>query len=276
MKRREMLLTTGAAVLGLSAFPLRWVSADDKKKPKILYFTKSAGFVHSVVNREGKPLAFSEKVLTELGAKNGFEVVCSQDAAVFDGDLAQFDLIAFYTTGEPLSAPQKEKFLGAITAGKPFVGIHCATDTFHSKNDNEIDPYIAMIGGEFKGHGEQQKAKMKVVSPHFPGVKDLGEGFEMLEEWYAGKNFAKDMHVILLQETKGMKGDMYHRPDFPATWAKMSGKGRVFYTSMGHREDVWENKKFQDVLLGGIAWALGNAQADIKPNLEQVAPHANG
>jgi type 1 glutamine amidotransferase len=69
---------------------------------------------------------------------------------------------------------------------------------------------------------------------------------------------------------------MYHRPAFPATWAKMSGKGRVFYTSMGHREDVWENKKFQDVLLGGISWALGNAEADITPNVAEIAPHANG
>jgi uncharacterized protein len=276
MKRRDMLLTTGAALLGLSAFPARWVAADDKKKPKILYFTKSAGFVHSVVDRKGEPLAFSEKALTELGGKNGFEVVCSQDAAIFNGDLDQFDLFAFYTTGEPISEAQKKKFLDAVAAGKPFVGIHSATDTFHSKNDKEIDPYIAMIGGEFLTHGEQQEAMMKVVSPHFPGVHGLGEGFRMKDEWYVNKNIAKDMHVVLLQETNGMKGDMYHRPAFPATWAKMSGKGRVFYTSMGHREDVWENKKFQDVLLGGISWALGNAQADIKPNLAEVAPHANG
>jgi type 1 glutamine amidotransferase len=274
MKRRDMLLTTGAALLGLSAFPTGWVAADDKKKPKILYFTKSAGFVHSVVDRKGEPLAFSEKALTALGEKNGFDVVCSQDAAVFDGDLDQYDLIAFYTTGEPISEAQKKKFLDAVAAGKPFVGIHCATDTFHSKN--EVDPFIAMIGGEFLTHGEQQEALMKVVSPHFPGVKDLGEGFKMTDEWYVNKNISNDMHVILLQETKGMKGDMYHRPAFPATWAKMSGKGRVFYTSMGHREDVWENKKFQDVLLGGISWALGNAEADITPNVAEIAPHANG
>jgi type 1 glutamine amidotransferase len=273
MKRREMMFATGAAVLGLSAFPLRWAAAADKKKPKILYFTKSAGFVHSVVDRKDKPLAFSEKAFIELGDKHGFEVECSQDAAVFDGDLGKYDLLAFYTTGEPISAAQKKTLLDAIAAGKPFVGIHCATDTFHSKEG--VDPFIAMIGGEFLNHGEQQKAKMKVTSPHFPGVKDLGDGFEMLEEWYAPKNLSKDMHVILLQETEGMKGDMYHRPAFPATWAKMSGKGRVFYTSMGHREDVWESKIFQDVLLGGIAWALGNAEADIKPNIDQVAPKAN-
>jgi uncharacterized protein len=274
MKRREMMLATGAAVLGLSAFPLGWAAADDKKKPKILYFTKSAGFVHPVVDRKDKPLAFSEKILTELGEKYGFEVECSQDAAVFDGDLDKYDLLAFYTTGEPINAEQKKKLLGAIAAGKPFVGIHAATDTFHGKEG--VDPFIAMIGGEFLNHGEQQKAKMKVVSPHFPGVKDLGAGFEMLEEWYAPKNLSKEMHVVLLQETEGMKGDMYQRPAFPATWAKMSGKGRVFYTSMGHREDVWENNNFQGVLLGGFAWALGNAKAEIKPNIEEVAPKANG
>jgi type 1 glutamine amidotransferase len=273
MKRREMLLTTGAAILGLS-FPLSFAAAEDKKKSKILYFTKSAGFVHSVVDRKDQPLAFSEKVLTKLGEENGFEVVCSQDAGVFDGDLDQFDLFVFYTTGEPLDATQKKKLLDAIDAGKPFVGIHSATDTYRGKEG--IDPFIAMIGGEFLNHGEQQKAKMKVVSPKFPGLKDHADGFALHEEWYAGKNFAKDMHVILLQETEGMKGDMYHRPNFPATWAKMSGKGRVFYTSMGHREDVWENKIFQDVLLGGFAWALGNAEADIEPNLAEVAPKANG
>jgi type 1 glutamine amidotransferase len=272
MKRREMMFATGAAVLGLSAFPLRWAAAEDKKKAKILYFTKSAGFVHSVVDRKDQPLAFSEKKLIELGEKNGFDVECSQDPAVFDGDLDKFDLFAFYTTGEPINPEQKKKLLDAVAAGKPFVGIHAATDTFGKKD--AVDPFITMIGGQFLTHGEQQKSKMKVVSPKFPGVGELGEGFEMFEEWYVAQNIAKDMHVILLQDTEGMKGDMYQRPPYPATWAKMSGKGRVFYTSMGHREDVWENEKFQDVLLGGIAWALGNVQADIKPNLAEVAPKA--
>ncbi len=113
---------------------------------------------------------------------------------------------------------------------------------------------------------------MKIVSPRFPGMKDLGGGFELFDEWYYFKKFSPEMHVILLQETEGMRGEDYRRPSYPATWAKMSGKGRVFYTSMGHFEKVWEDKIFQDVLLGGIAWALGNAAADIKPNIADVAP----
>jgi uncharacterized protein len=113
---------------------------------------------------------------------------------------------------------------------------------------------------------------MKVTSPQFPGVNEFGDAFELYDEWYHFRKFSKDMHVILLQETDGMHGEDYRRPSYPATWAKMSGKGRVFYTSMGHFEQVWDDKIFQSVLLGGIAWALGNVTADIKPNIAEVAP----
>ena len=109
MKRREMLLTTGAAVLGMSAFPLGWVAAAEEKKQKVLYFTRSAGFVHSVVDRNGEEHAYSEKILMELGQKHGFEVVCSQDPKVFDGDLDQYDAFAFYTTGNAISDEAQEE-----------------------------------------------------------------------------------------------------------------------------------------------------------------------
>jgi uncharacterized protein len=274
MQRREMLLKTGAAVLGLSAFPLGWARADDKKKPKILYFTKSSGYVHSVVKREGNAPAFSERLLADLGARHGFDVECSQDAAVFDGDLGRYDLFAFYTSGsgsDHLSVAQRDKLLKAIAAGKPFVGIHSATGTFRGKG---VDPYIAMIGAEFLGHGKQQEARMKVASPKFPGAEKLGAGFKMLDEWYSQQKFAQDLHVILIQETANMQGDAYKRPPFPATWARMHEKGRVFYTSMGHREDVWTSDTFQQVLLGGMSWALSRIDADVTPNIDRVTPKA--
>ena len=97
----------------------------------------------------------------------------------------------------------------------------------------------------------------------------------MREEWYAFCKFAPDLHVILVQETAAMHDPAYQRPPYPATWARMQQKGRVFYTSMGHREDVWTNPKFQEVLLGGINWALKNAEADVMPNIAQVTPGAN-
>jgi type 1 glutamine amidotransferase len=280
MRRRDMLLTTGAA-LGLSTFPLRWAGAADGKKPRVLYFTRSAGFQHGVVARKGDQLSFSEKVFTEMGEKNGFEVVCSKDGTLFDGEFEKFDALAFYTSGDltkpgkrspAMSAEGKQNLLDAVKGGMPLIGLHAATDTFRGKN---VDPYIEMIGGEFAGHGAQQKATQRVASPKFPGAEKLGDGFEMHEEWYVNRKFNPDMHVILAQETEGMKGGQYERPPYPATWARMHGKGRVFYTSMGHREDVWTSDIFQQVLLGGLSWGLGHVDADVTSNFRQVTPDAD-
>src|SRR5262249_36820080 len=159
-------------------------------------------------------------------------------------------------------------------------GCHCASDTYHSpgpkpqnQQGSQVDPYIAMLGGEFISHGRQQKGWMRVTDATFPGGKGLKD-FELMEEWDSLKNFAADLHVTLVQDTEGMVDWQYARPKFPATWARRHGKGRVFYTSMGHRDDVWKNPVFQELLLGGLSWAVGNIEADITPNLEKAAPQA--
>ena len=81
--------------------------------------------------------------------------------------------------------------------------------------------------------------------------------------------------MLLINETLGMEGKDYQRPKFPATWARLHGKGRVFYTSMGHRADVWTNPTFQSILLGGISWATGRVDAEVPPNIKQVTPRAH-
>lgn len=283
MKRRQMLLSAGAAAVGLSTFPMRWVAGAEKKR-RLLYFTRSAGFEHSVVKRNGDQLSHSEKVLIELGKQHGFDVECTKDGSVFDSDLGRFDAIAFYTSadltkpcnqpGKPMSQDGVKRLLDAIAGGKGFVAFHAATDSFHSQG-NQITPYVAMVGGEFVTHGPQQVATMRVTSPGFPGMQTAGRSFDLNEEWYALKNFAKDLHVILVQETAGMKGDCYQRPPFPATWARRQGNGRVYHTSLGHREDVWTNPKVQEIFLGGLAWAFGHVTAEVPPNIDQVTPQAS-
>ena len=290
MDRRDMLRATGAALLTASAFPLNWVAAGEKKKQKVLYFTRSAGFEHDAVKlKDGQP-SISDRILTELGKRHGFEVVCTKDGRVFDGDLDQYDAITFYTSGDltqpdkaktpPMTPEGKQKLLRAIAAGKGFVGLHAATDSFHSKgpadqNQTEVDPYIAMIGGEFIVHGAQQEATIRAVSPDFPGVKQFGDARKLNEEWYTLKNFAKDLHVILVEDNEGMKGDCYQRPPFPATWARMHQKGRVFYTSFGHRDDIWTNPDVQGIIAGGLAWAMRNVTVDVTPNIDKVTPKAS-
>ncbi|MCA1685166.1 MAG: ThuA domain-containing protein [Planctomycetia bacterium] len=282
MNRRQMLLTAGAAILG--AGPLgRAFAAPKGSAKKVLFFTKSSGFQHSVITRKDGALGHAERILTDLGKEHGFEVTASKDGTLFDPDrIGEWDAFAFETTGvltdpsktgdgKPMSADGKKAFLDAIASGKGFVGMHCATDTFHSGKD--VDPYIKMIGGEFIVHGAQQVAKLNVTDPGFPGAAAFGSTFEINDEWYAQKNLADDLHVIIAHDTSGMKGPMYQRPNFPETWARMHGKGRVFYTSMGHREDVWANPLYQGLVLGALGWAIGKVDVNVEPNVSKVTPH---
>lgn len=292
MYRREFLMGTVALGAAMADFPTGYAHAEGAPPRKILLFTKSSGYEHSVVKRKEGELAFAEKLLTELGKTHGFEVTATKDGTLFTpAEIAKHDAFFFLTTGDltkpgndknpPMTEEGKAAFLEAIKQGKGFLGCHNATDTFlyaggseeerYKSHVGHVDPYVEMIGAEFIHHDAQQKAKMHVVDTKFPGFQGV-QDFELMEEWYSHKDFAPNLHVLLVQETEGMHGPHYARPPFPATWARMHGKGRVFYTSMGHREDVWMNPTFQQILLGGISWAVGNVQADVTPNLLKVTP----
>jgi type 1 glutamine amidotransferase len=294
-------LTCTAAVLLAGFLAALGGCAQERTMTKVLFITKSSGFQHSPIKRERPDeLAFAEKLLVELGRSHGYEVTCTKDASLLNDPrfLDQFDVLAFYSSGDlttvgkedqaPAMTPQaKANMLRAIENGKGVIGFHSATDTFHSPVENKpvvrpadgggADPFISMIGGEFTGHGSQQYATMKVVSHAFPGLEGLKD-FGFVEEWYAHHFLAPDMHVILVQDTTTMKNEkgererFYDRPPFPATWARMHGKGRVFYTSMGHREDVWTNPTFQKVAIAGLNWVAGRTQFVPTPNMEQVCP----
>lgn len=270
MDRRALLKAGAAMALGMVGFPRGWVRAGGRRR-RVLMYTHSQTYEHDVLKRTGGALSLAERLVTDLGQRHGFDVTCTKDGRVFAGDLRAFDAFLFETQGDvtkdgldhqpPMPAEGKQALLRAVAGGKGFVGCHSAADTFHSPGPrdreqprDQRDPYVAMLGGEFIGHGDQQKARMKVLDPHFPGAERLHD-FELIEEWYALKNFAPDLHVILMQETSGMKGAEYQRSPYPATWARRHHQGRVFYTSMGHRDDVWKNPTFQDLLLGGLSWA---------------------
>jgi type 1 glutamine amidotransferase len=297
-------LTSFVLALGLAAISFSCVTAHgkDKAPKKILFFSKSSAFEHSVIKKSGDELSHAEKILQELGKKNNWEFTFTKDGTIFTTErLLKFDAFFFYTTGDlteegkdknpPMSPKGKEAFLKLIEEGKGFIGTHSASDTFHSpgnkehgpartKNDGDnADPYVKMLGAEFIKHGSQQPARQIITDKKFPGMSAVPADFGPTEEWYSLKNFAPNLHVLLVQDTSTMKktgGDsVYNRPPYPATWARMHGKGRVFYTNMGHREDIWTNPVFQSVLEGGINWALRNVEADVTPNIDKVAPQAS-
>ena len=238
LSRRELLLAGGAAWLGAGAMG-RVLARPQGSPKKVLFFIKSAGFPHPVVTRpaRGQP-SLAEQILTKAGKEHGFEVVASKDGRMFEPDkIGEWDAFVFETTGDlttegqgekspPMSPDGEKAFYDAIRGGKGFLGMHCAADTFGhfgKRNKGAEDPYIQMIGGEFIVHGAQQEVEIEIVDPKFPGVAEgfgsSGPSFHINDEWYALKNMPEDLHVIMVQVTKGMKGPMYQRPNYPITWA---------------------------------------------------------
>jgi uncharacterized protein len=294
--RREFLRAAAVTGAGL-ALSNRLLGATDKKK-SVLVFTKSAGFEHSAVKRvDGKP-SIMDDVVTELGNKHGFTVGVTKDGRIFDSkEFQAYSAMAFFTTGDlttlgtdgkpPMSAKGKQAMLDAVRGGMGFVGVHAASDTFHTPPDppdlsnryvahgDGQDPYLKMLGAEFIMHGREprlQDANLIVNDPKFPGLEGVTSPVSFNEEWYSLKDFTPDLHVILTLDTHGMKGEPYQRAPYPVTWGRMHGKGRVFYTAMGDRPENWKNDFFLNVLGGGIRWAIGDASANVDVNLKEAAP----
>jgi uncharacterized protein len=179
-------------------------------------------------------------------------------------NLNNYDGVVFASTTGDLPIPDLQGLLDWIKAGHAFIGIHAASDTFHGYPE-----FIAMLGGEFKGHGPQVSVECLNQDPAHPANEKLGKTWTIQqEEIYEFKSYdpAKVHDLLILDKHPQTKV----AGEFPVTWAKNFGSGRVFYTSLGHREDVIDgdpsmkdrknsqetSRNFQAHVLGGIEWAL--------------------
>lgn len=250
-----------AALLVVSFAATSAVNAAPKKK-RLLAFTLSSGFRHDTATPSGDYL----KALAEKS--KDFEVVHTEDPAqITPENLKNFDGLYFYTTGNlPIPESTRLAMLDWIKSGKGFIGVHAATDTWHGWM-----PFIEMVGGEFQTHGPQVLVKINVYDPKHPAGKPVPQGWSFTEEIYEHKNLdMSKIHLILaLDAHPQTKQPML----FPIAWCKEYGKGRVFYTALGHRKDMWDSPIYQAHLLGGIRWALGLVKGDAKPNVK-IAPPA--
>ena len=271
LKISTALLLSGVLVGAFGVFTPEAQAAPKK----VLVVTVTKGFRHSSI-----PTA--EKILGELAEKSGAFTV---DYVRTDDDMKEkmtanalknYDGVIFANTTGILPLPDKQAFLNWIKSGKGFMGMHSATDTFHDKDG--VDPYIEMLGGEFKAHHAQAEVDCLNQDPKHPACKDLGPVSHLKDEIYLMQNFdpAKVHGLLHLDKHPNEKTP----GDYPIAWCKEYGKGRVFYTSLGHREDVWdantpesfkrENPKsvselYQKHILGGIKWALGLEPGNAKP-----------
>jgi type 1 glutamine amidotransferase len=186
--------------------------------------------------------------------------------------LKNYDGVIFANTTGDLPLPDPQAFIDWVKAGHAFVGMHSATDTFHG-----FRPFIEMIGGEFLSHGAQATVDCLNQDTKHDSCKHLPATWTVHDEIYIMKSFTRStVHGLLTLDQEPNKKTP---GDFPISWCKEFGKGRVFYTSLGHREDMWDaewgganrknspeiSKAYQQHILAGIQWALGQAKGSAKP-----------
>lgn len=221
---------------------------------QVLYLTQSAGFAHPV-------LAHSEGVMRRIAAESGrFDVTVSHDASILTAlALDQYDAVVFYTTGElPMNDAQKAALLAYIRGGGGFVGVHSATDTFYEWPD-----YLALIGGYFDGHPWRQDVAVIVEDQDHPSTRHLGASFRIDDEIYQFRDWSRSgVHVLLSLDIASVdmaaSGINRTDSDFALAWTRSEGSGRVFYTALGHRPEVWDDGRYQRHLIEGITWAMGD------------------
>ncbi len=259
-----MIRATASLFIALitSAPAPAWSHADEEA-PRVLFLTHSAGFVHSVVRRPAPDqLAHAERVLKEA-AEGRLVVDCTQDCGdITPENLARYDAVLFYTTGSlPISDEGKAGLIEWVRRGGAFCGVHCATDTFY-----EFADYMGLVGGAFDGHPWHEEVTMTVEDGGHASTSHLGERWVLTDEIYQFKWWRRHPnHVLLSLDTSAnevARGKRVDR-DFANAWCKDFGRGKMFYTALGHREDVWTNPAFQEHLIGGIEWAVGGDSVSV-------------
>jgi uncharacterized protein len=247
VRRRDFIALLGGAA---ASRPLG--AHAERPRERVLYFTYSAGYRHDVI-----PL--SKAILTQLGSNSGvFEVTATEDTSEFSPDnLERYAAVMFYTSGElPMSEAQKTALLNFVRSGRGFLGVHSATDTFYTWPD-----YLDLVGGYFNGHPWHQTVTIEVVDPSDPLVGFLGNSLQVADEIYQISDFDYRRSRVLLRLDPssvdlGKTGVHQRFYGWPLAWTRLSGKGRVFYTALGHEASVWQDARYQRILTNAILWSM--------------------
>jgi type 1 glutamine amidotransferase len=257
-----LLLTAGGFLAGQAPSP--------PVRKKLLAIGEEKGYRHEAVSHA---LSTIERIGRETGIWDTYirtdtEPLTKKKLEYNAKNLNDFDAVVFYTGGTlEMDDSQKTDFLSFIhDDGKGFIGIHSATITF-----TKWPEFGEMIGGYFDEHPWGTfDAPIIVEDPNFPGMSQWPREFNIKDEIYQIKNYSRDNRRVLMRldaSKLNLSNPRVHRTDkdFAVTWAKMYGKGRVFYSTLGHVTENWDDPRFQRMMTEAIKWALCLENANITP-----------
>jgi type 1 glutamine amidotransferase len=259
-------------MVSLAGLMLAPLGSQTPRKKVLVWGDTLTGYQHDSVSHAAATI---DRLGRESGAFDTFIRTDSQwitthpipEPARHTKNLNDFDAVVFIGTGDNLNAQQKRDLMAWIKeGGHGFVGAHTGDDAFF-----DWPEFAEMVGGWFDNHPWNVfDAPVIVEDPDFPAMKAFPPRFTIHDEIYEHKNFLRDK-VRVLASLDASKLD-YTKPgihradrDFPVAWAKMYGKGRVFYSTFGHAEETWDEPRVQKMYLEAIKWAMRLEGDDVKP-----------
>ena len=302
---RWLLAAAALAVAGLASLA---PAHTQPAKKRLLLVTDSGGFIHDSVgvaeevlkdigpkngfevtawrytrdpnakgktkDKDGKETEFNvmERYGNEFRARTGMPVGKENIGRVNKESLKNFDVVLFFTTGNPLTKDELADLQEWVKAGGAFAGTHCATDTLYGTT------YGDLVGAYFVNHPWHQKIKVVVEDPKHAAAAGFKTGDEITDEIYQFREepYSREkLHVIMSVDNATVdttKKDVVRKDkDFAIAWCHEYGNGRSFYTSLGHRKEVWKDERFQQHLLGGLKWTVRLAPGDAAPSGKKAA-----
>ncbi len=250
---------------------------------RILFLTQSKGYVHGSVKRnpqDAGQLAPAEVAMIQLGQQSGlFDCDCTQDAAAdfTKENLQNYDIVAFYTTGElPIAAADRDYFVNEWlkTKGHGWIGFHSAADTYRTENP-EHSWYWDICGGTFIGHpwGSSRRVTLAVHDPSHAVAQPFGKRFEIQDEIYMYNHWNPDnVRVLMSLDYAGSPTDSTVNAKYgthvPVAWVRSWGDGKIYFNNLGHRPETWRNPAFMASITQAVKWIRGDIAGDSTPNPE--------
>jgi len=268
--RSLVRIVSAICVIACLVAGLPAVAQGQAPRKRLLVIGEEKGYRHEAVThamvtieRLGKETGLWDTVI-----RTDTEALTKRKLEYNAKNLDDFDAVVFYTGGTlEMDASQQADFLSFVhDDGKGFIGIHSATITFM-----KWPAYGEMIGGYFDEHPWGTfDAPVIVEDPAFPGMKQWPSAFTINDEIYQIKDFSRTTTRVLMRldpSKLDLNNPRVHRKDgdFAVTWARMYGKGRVFYSTLGHVEANWDRPEMQTMIVGAIKWVLKLVDADVTP-----------
>ncbi len=241
---------------------------------------------------KGYTIPQSEYAMRKLGEKTGaFEPVVSDDVAMFlPENLKKFDAIVlnnsngpwirptpkdmdkFKSYGSDIDAVEKllrRSFLDYVANGGGLFAFH------HAIGVNKWPEFLDLLGASYWGHPWNEEVGIKLDEPDHPLVAAFGgKGFRLAEEIFQyNEPYSREKVRVLLSldvDKTNMTVPWVYRKDkdFALAWIKSYGKGRVFYSAIGHHTELWWNPQILSFYLDAIQFATGDLPADTTPSAQ--------